>query len=70
MNHENDTIERWRLSSLHVLFMPAINLFGDKQQMVTTSPPIDALAFILACAPSQTKLESIFRREETASLVC
>ena len=63
-------IERWRLSSMHVLPSPTINLFGDKQQTVTTTPPLDALAFILAFDPSQTKLESIFRREETASPFC
>lgn len=63
-------IERWRLSSMHVLPSPTINLFGDKQQTVTTTPPLDALAFILAFDPSQTKLENIFRREETASPFC
>src|SRR3989337_2334070 len=63
-------IERWQLSSMHVLPSPTINLFGDKQQTVTTTPPLDALAFILAFDPSQTKLESIFRREETASPFC
>lgn len=63
-------IERWRLSSVHVLPAPTINLFGDKQQAVTTSAPLDTLAFILAFDPAQTKLESIFRKEETASPVC
>jgi len=63
-------IERWRLSSMHVLPSPTINLFGDKQRTVTTTPPLDALAFILAFDPSQTKMESIFRREETASPFC